>query len=145
MSARATTDKEARGGAASATPGQPTQHLTERPVKHMGNTDEVDPRVAATGGRRRIPGDPKSNSEWPGMMPLPAWSRTRVHEHSTYFCGKCGARLGSPQAVYTHLAKRHPATTSRPRPARLTPPEASARGNGRVRPQTQPRAVTSAP
>jgi hypothetical protein len=92
----------------------------------------ADPRVAATGGYRRVPGDPKSNYEWPGMMRLPDWQRTRVHRHSTYFCGKCGVQFGSPQAVYTHLAKRHPATGFRAGAARLTPSKVSSGGNGRA-------------
>jgi hypothetical protein len=101
----------------------------------------VDPRIAATGGYRRVPTDRKSNYEWPGMMPLPAWQRTRIHQHSTYFCAKCGRRLGSPQAVYTHLAKVHPAATSRPRSARLAPSETPPRGNRRIRREAQLRPV----
>ena len=125
-------NKRARGGAASATPGETNQ----RGGKDMPRQPaDVDPRVAATGGYRRNPTDPKSNYEWPGMMPLPAWQRTRIHQHSTYFCAKCGRRLGSPQAVYTHLAKVHPAAGSRPARARVAPSEASATGNGRIGPQ----------
>ena len=77
----------------------------------MPNTSELelDPRIAATGGRRRVPTDPKSNYEWPGMTPWPDWRRTRVHRHTAYYgCAKCGARFSSPHAVYTHLAKVHP-------------------------------------
>lgn len=81
----------------------------------MPQTHDLDPRITATGGRRRNPRDPKSGYEWPGMTALPDWSRTRVHRHTrAYGCAKCGARFGSPQAVYTHLAKTHP---TRPSPA----------------------------
>ena len=70
---------------------------------------DLDPRIAATGGYRRVPGDSKSNYEWPGMTPLPDWRRTRVHRFTIgYGCGKCGAQFASPNAVYTHLAKTHP-------------------------------------
>ena len=35
----------------------------------------------------------------------------RAHRHTAYYgCAKCGARFSSPQAVYAHLDKVHPAT-----------------------------------
>jgi hypothetical protein len=108
---------------------------TERTANIMSHKQlaDVDPRIAATGGYRRNPRDPKSNYEWPGMVSLPNWRLTRVHEHTAYYgCAKCGARFGSPQAVYAHLARAHPAAWSRPRLADLRPSEVSSRGNGRV-------------
>lgn len=94
---------------------------------------DLDARIEASGGRRRVARDPKSNYEWPGMMAWPDWSRTRVHRHTAYYgCAKCGARFSSPQAVYAHLAKLHPAKGSRPLGARLSPLNGSGRGSGRV-------------
>ena len=94
---------------------------------------DLDPRIAATGGRRRSPRDPKSGYEWPGMMAWPDWRRTRVHRHTAYCgCAKCGVRFSSPQAVYAHLAKVHPAKGSWRIGARLRPSQGPAGGNGRV-------------
>ncbi len=96
-------------------------------------TNEVDPRIAATGGRRRVAGDPKSGYEWPGMMAAPDWVKTRVHRHTrVYGCTRCGVAFHTPHAVYAHLARAHPALGSRPRSGRLGPSEGRAGGNGRV-------------
>lgn len=95
--------------------------------------DDVDPRIAATGGRRRTPGDPKSGYEWPGMMAAPDWARTRTHRHTrAYGCAKCGARFGSPHAAYTHIAKVHPALGSGRVSRRLRPSQGQGEGIGRV-------------
>jgi hypothetical protein len=68
----------------------------------------VDPRVAATGGRRRIFGDEKKNYEWPGMASQTDWLRTRVHQHTIYYgCSRCGTKFKTPHAAYSHLAKIH--------------------------------------
>ena len=41
-------------------------------------------------------------------MPSRAWVETEVHRHTAYYgCAHCGARFGTPQAVYVHLAKVH--------------------------------------
>jgi hypothetical protein len=78
----------------------------------LPETDDVDPRIAATGGARRLK-NPKSNYEWPGMMAQPDWLRTTVHEHTSFYgCAKCGQHSKTPHAVYTHLDKRHPAPGS---------------------------------
>jgi hypothetical protein len=69
----------------------------------------VDPRIAATGGRRRIFGDPKSCYTWPGMTDAVAWARSDVHKHTSYYgCAWCGQGFRSPNAVYTHIDKVHP-------------------------------------
>jgi hypothetical protein len=112
--------------------------VTGQPVTHR---TEVDERIAATGGYRRVPGDPRSNYEWPGMVALPNWRQTRVHKHTRYYaCAKCGARFGSPHAVYAHLAKIHPARGKvaqrhglRPVGGDLKAAGASTGGKGRVR------------
>lgn len=68
----------------------------------------LDPRIAATGGRRRTFGRAKANYEWLGMMAEADWRKTRVHQHTSYYgCGRCGTRFATPQAVYAHLARRH--------------------------------------
>ena len=67
----------------------------------------VDPKITATGGRRRRSGDAKSNYEWPGTTPQPDWIKTRVHRHSSYGCARCGKRFATPHGVYAHLAKVH--------------------------------------
>jgi len=100
----------------------------------MPKTYDLDPRIAATGGRRRNPPDPKSEYTWAGMMAWADWRRTQVHRHTrAYGCAKCGAAFGSPNAVYAHLAKAHPAGGSRLLLAPLGPSESSIQGTGRVR------------
>lgn len=72
----------------------------------MSLTKEVDPRITASGGRRRY--DETTNYEWPGMMSQPNWQQTKVHQHTSYYgCAVCGQPYKTPHAVYTHLAKRH--------------------------------------
>jgi hypothetical protein len=84
-----------------------------------GHADDADWRIAATGGYRRVPSNPKSDYQWPGMTALPAWQQTRVHRHTAYYgCAKCGARFKSPGAAYVHLARAHPVSATRSRLAR---------------------------
>jgi hypothetical protein len=40
-------------------------------TKTVDRLGDVDPRIAASGSQRRVPSDPKSNYEWPGMVRLP--------------------------------------------------------------------------
>lgn len=42
-----------------------------------------------------------------GMMPAEEWAQTSVHQHSTYSCGKCGARFDTPNDFYDHLDEEH--------------------------------------
>lgn len=116
----------------------PTLVVEHDPNCSIERLADVDPRVEASGGYRRIPTDPKSNYEWPGMTPLPDWQRTHVHRHTRFYeCAKCNTRFGSPHAVYTHLAKEHP---RKGRPATgfgrmggdLSPSNGSGGGNSRV-------------
>ena len=101
-------------------------------------TDDVDPRIAATGGRRRTPGDPKSGYTWAGMADWGDWRQTRAHRHTrAYGCAKCGATFHTPNAVYVHLAVAHPRARAgrgglRGNSARLRPSQGQGKGIGRV-------------
>jgi hypothetical protein len=108
--------------------------VLERPLKSAARLPDptVDPRVAATGGRRERWGDPKSPYIWPGMAREADWRRTDVHKVSRYSCARCGKRFGSPAAVYAHLAKVHPARGLQPRRRRLRPAGVEGNGAGRV-------------
>jgi hypothetical protein len=65
---------------------------------------ELDPRIAATGGKRESGG----RYIWPGMMDHRSWERTLAHRHTRqYSCGRCGQAFKNPDAVYTHMAKVH--------------------------------------
>lgn len=99
----------AGGGAMTVTAVSTTD--TQRPVQRPGEAVSrplppwVDPRVAKHGGHRS---GPKSQYEFPGMMPSRASVQTEMHRHTAYYgCAWCGASFGTPQAVYAHLAKRH--------------------------------------
>lgn len=79
--------------------------MSATPVR--GVDPRIDPRVAAIGGTRS---NPKHGYDFPGMMSDADWRRTRVHRHTSYYgCGICGQQFAGPHAVYTHIAKVHPA------------------------------------
>ena len=67
------------------------------------------------------------------MMLLPNWSQTQVHHHTrAYGCARCPKTFASPQAVYIHLTKIHPATGFELPPSHLSPSEVLVGGKGRV-------------
>jgi hypothetical protein len=81
-------------------PGVRPQEAASRPPEPV-----VDPRVAKHGGWRK---SVKDQYEFPGMESSRSWVQTEVHRHTAYYgCARCGARFGTPQAVYVHLAKVH--------------------------------------
>jgi hypothetical protein len=43
-----------------------------------------------------------------GMVPADQWEKTSVHQASSYYCGRCGKRFASPDALYDHLDNEHP-------------------------------------
>ena len=89
----------------------------------------IDPRVAATNGRLQRP---KSEYTWPGMVAWADWRKTRVRQHTkSYSCAKCGASFASPNGVYAHLDRAHPAGGSRRAPLRLTASDVRLGPSGR--------------
>jgi hypothetical protein len=49
----------------------------------------------------------RSTADSRGTIPADQWEQTSVHKASAYYCGKCGERFASPDAVYDHLDAEH--------------------------------------